>query len=57
MGLTEDKNTAENSLRQALNQSGLDWSINKRRLIRSHEPNIDTLIKDAFGWQHQTTTI
>jgi len=56
MGSIEDWNTAEDSLRQALTQSGLDWSINEGDGA-FYGPKIDILVKDALGRRHQTATI
>ncbi|KAF9358908.1 54S ribosomal protein L39, mitochondrial [Mortierella sp. NVP85] len=56
MGSIEDWDTAEDSLRQALTQSGLDWSINEGDGA-FYGPKIDILVKDALGRRHQTATI
>ncbi|KAF9908276.1 54S ribosomal protein L39, mitochondrial [Lobosporangium transversale] len=56
MGTTEDWNAAEDSLRQALDQSGLSWSVNEGDGA-FYGPKIDILVKDALGRRHQTATI
>ncbi|ORZ11787.1 hypothetical protein BCR41DRAFT_356925 [Lobosporangium transversale] len=49
-------NAAEDSLRQALDQSGLSWSVNEGDGA-FYGPKIDILVKDALGRRHQTATI
>ncbi|KAG0325744.1 54S ribosomal protein L39, mitochondrial [Dissophora globulifera] len=56
MGSTADWDAAEDSLRQALDQSGLDWSIREGDGA-FYGPKIDILVKDALGRRHQTATI
>ncbi|KAF9955815.1 Threonine--tRNA ligase 2, cytoplasmic [Modicella reniformis] len=56
MGSVEEWDAAEDSLRQALVQSGLDWSINEGDGA-FYGPKIDILVRDALGRRHQTATI
>ncbi|KAI8604662.1 hypothetical protein EDD21DRAFT_365693 [Dissophora ornata] len=56
MGSIEEWNAAEDSLRQALSQSGLDWSVNEGDGA-FYGPKIDILVRDALGRRHQTATI
>ncbi|KAG0364768.1 hypothetical protein BC939DRAFT_447484 [Gamsiella multidivaricata] len=56
MGSIEEWNAAEDSLRQALDDSGLSWSINEGDGA-FYGPKIDILVRDALGRRHQTATI
>ncbi|KAF9904484.1 hypothetical protein EC991_002644 [Linnemannia zychae] len=56
IGSIQEWDTAENSLREALNQSGLQWSINEGDGA-FYGPKIDILVRDALGRRHQTATI
>lgn len=56
MGSIEEWNSAEASLRQALTESGLAWSINEGDGA-FYGPKIDILVRDALGRRHQTATI
>ncbi|KAF9171230.1 54S ribosomal protein L39, mitochondrial [Mortierella sp. AD011] len=56
LGTLKDWDAAEDSLRQALNQSGLPWSINEGDGA-FYGPKIDILVKDALGRRHQTATV
>ncbi|KAF9115480.1 54S ribosomal protein L39, mitochondrial [Mortierella sp. AM989] len=56
LGTLNDWDAAEDSLRQALNQSGLPWSINEGDGA-FYGPKIDILVRDALGRRHQTATI
>ncbi|KAF8980384.1 hypothetical protein BGZ46_004257 [Entomortierella lignicola] len=56
LGTLKDWDAAEDSLRQALNQSGLPWSINEGDGA-FYGPKIDILVRDALGRRHQTATI
>ncbi|KAI1316350.1 hypothetical protein EDD11_010064 [Mortierella claussenii] len=56
LGTLEDWDAAENSLRQALDQSGLHWTVNEGDGA-FYGPKIDILVKDALGRRHQTATI
>ncbi|KAI9239106.1 MAG: putative threonine--tRNA ligase 1, cytoplasmic [Podila humilis] len=56
IGTTQEWDSAEDSLRQALDQSGMDWSINEGDGA-FYGPKIDILVRDALGRRHQTATI
>ena len=56
MGSIQEWDSAEEALRQALNQSGMDWSINEGDGA-FYGPKIDILVRDALGRRHQTATI
>ncbi|KAF8948873.1 54S ribosomal protein L39, mitochondrial [Haplosporangium gracile] len=56
LGSVQEWDAAEDSLRKALDQSGLDWSINEGDGA-FYGPKIDILVRDALGRRHQTATI
>lgn len=56
LGSVQEWNAAEDSLRKALDQSGMDWSINEGDGA-FYGPKIDILVRDALGRRHQTATI
>ncbi|KAF9195586.1 54S ribosomal protein L39, mitochondrial [Haplosporangium sp. Z 11] len=56
MGSVQEWDSAEEALRQALIQSGLEWSINEGDGA-FYGPKIDILVRDALGRRHQTATI
>ncbi|KAF9435591.1 54S ribosomal protein L39, mitochondrial, partial [Entomortierella beljakovae] len=56
LGTLKDWDAAEDSLRQALDQSGLPWSVNEGDGA-FYGPKIDILVRDALGRRHQTATI
>ncbi|KAG0327941.1 hypothetical protein BG004_002659 [Podila humilis] len=56
IGTIQEWDTAEDSLRQALNESGMAWSINEGDGA-FYGPKIDILVRDALGRRHQTATI
>ncbi|KAF9586640.1 hypothetical protein BGW38_000373 [Lunasporangiospora selenospora] len=56
LGAVEEWDAAEEALRQALNQSGSEWSINEGDGA-FYGPKIDILVRDALGRRHQTATI
>ncbi|KAG0092839.1 54S ribosomal protein L39, mitochondrial [Podila epicladia] len=56
IGTTQEWDSAEDSLRQALDQSGIAWSINEGDGA-FYGPKIDILVRDALGRRHQTATI
>ncbi|CAO3570417.1 unnamed protein product [Mortierella alpina] len=56
IGTSEEWDQAEDALRQALNQSGRDWTLNEGDGA-FYGPKIDILVRDALGRRHQTATI
>ncbi|KAG0214060.1 hypothetical protein BGX28_002926 [Mortierella sp. GBA30] len=56
IGSIQEWDAAEDSLRQALNLSGREWTINEGDGA-FYGPKIDILVRDALGRRHQTATI
>ncbi|KAF9965678.1 54S ribosomal protein L39, mitochondrial [Mortierella alpina] len=56
IGTAEEWDQAEDALRQALNQSGREWTLNEGDGA-FYGPKIDILVRDALGRRHQTATI
>ncbi|KAG0256154.1 54S ribosomal protein L39, mitochondrial [Actinomortierella ambigua] len=56
LGTKEEWDGAEQSLKQALDQSGLPWTINEGDGA-FYGPKIDILVRDALGRRHQTATV
>ncbi|KAJ2592011.1 hypothetical protein H4R99_006554, partial [Coemansia sp. RSA 1722] len=56
IGELSEWNEAENALKEALNKSGLPWSINEGDGA-FYGPKIDVRVRDALGRKHQTATI
>eukprot|EP00842_Homolaphlyctis_polyrhiza_P004067 jgi/Hompol1/4661/HPOL_003822-RA len=56
LGSLAEWDTAENSLRSALNSTGRSWTI-KQGDGAFYGPKIDIAVKDALGRRHQTATI
>ncbi|KUJ24179.1 class II aaRS and biotin synthetase, partial [Mollisia scopiformis] len=56
IGTLEDWNTAEQALRDSLDESGQVWTINEGDGA-FYGPKIDIILKDSDGKEHQTATI
>ncbi|KJZ76995.1 hypothetical protein HIM_03316 [Hirsutella minnesotensis 3608] len=56
IGTEEEWNRAEDSLRRALDASGMQWSVNEGDGA-FYGPKIDIILKDSDGKEHQTATI
>ncbi|KAF9938669.1 hypothetical protein BGZ67_010569 [Mortierella alpina] len=56
IGSPQEWDQAEDALRQALNQSGREWTLNEGDGA-FYGPKIDILVRDALGRRHQTATI
>ncbi|KAM3089002.1 threonyl-tRNA synthetase [Clarireedia jacksonii] len=56
IGTTEEWDNAESALKQALNTSGQEWTINEGDGA-FYGPKIDIILKDSDGKEHQTATI
>lgn len=56
MGAKDEWDHAENSLRRALDASGLSWSVNDGDGA-FYGPKIDVILKDSDAKEHQTATI
>ncbi|KAH8174515.1 tRNA synthetase class II core domain (G, h, p, S and t) domain-containing protein [Sarocladium implicatum] len=56
MGTEEEWERAEGALRRALDQSGMEWTVNEGDGA-FYGPKIDIVIKDSDGKEHQTATI
>ncbi|KAM4058615.1 tRNA synthetase class II core domain-containing protein [Hirsutella rhossiliensis] len=56
IGTEDEWNRAEDSLRRALEASGMEWSVNDGDGA-FYGPKIDVILKDSDGKEHQTATI
>lgn len=56
IGSVEEWNNAEDALKQSLEESGQDWTINKGDGA-FYGPKIDVILKDSDGKEHQTATV
>lgn len=56
IGTEEEWSRAEDSLKRALNASGMEWSINEGDGA-FYGPKIDIILKDSDGKEHQTATV
>ncbi|KAI2469762.1 hypothetical protein F4781DRAFT_421705 [Annulohypoxylon bovei var. microspora] len=56
IGTVEEWDSAENSLRRALEASGQEWSVNEGGGA-FYGPKIDIVLRDSNGNEHQTATI
>ncbi|KAG0237912.1 hypothetical protein BGW42_008012 [Actinomortierella wolfii] len=56
LGSKEEWDGAEEALKQALDQSGLPWTVNEGDGA-FYGPKIDILVRDALGRRHQTATV
>lgn len=56
IGTVEEWDRAEDSLRRALDKSGMEWSVNEGDGA-FYGPKIDIVLKDSDGKEHQTATV
>lgn len=56
IGTIEEWDRAEDSLRRALDKSGMEWSVNEGDGA-FYGPKIDIVLKDSDGKEHQTATV
>ncbi|PHH67314.1 hypothetical protein CDD81_76 [Ophiocordyceps australis] len=56
IGAVEEWDRAENSLKRALDESGMEWSTNPGQGA-FYGPKIDIVLKDVMDKEHQTATI
>ncbi|KPM37161.1 putative threonine--tRNA ligase, mitochondrial [Neonectria ditissima] len=56
IGTEEEWSRAEDSLKRALDASGMDWSVNEGDGA-FYGPKIDIILQDSDGKEHQTATI
>jgi threonyl-tRNA synthetase len=56
IGTVEEWDNAEDALQRSLDESGLEWTLNKGDGA-FYGPKIDIILKDSDGKEHQTATI